>query len=202
MQTIFDITKLAELSLSELKDFQAAITAAIDLIEAHQSPEKRYAHEIKTVKEGGKIKTTSYYNYNFVKKAKGLRGTWLSGQWVFEQSVEEHVIKAMLDCYSVTGLTPYEVCTLTVKGFSNEVRHSGVELFGRPIAKAWGRDSGAKAQDGIFLIDGKFNSSGSVKNWTTWVRNATFEIHDFPVVALDCADVKEAIEEGWVEVKY
>lgn len=197
-----DLTKLSQLTIGELQELQAAITATIDLKEAHQNPEKRYAHKIKTEIKNGKVKTTSPYNEDFVKKARGLRGTWLSGQWVFDASVEEHVIKAMLDCYSVTGFNPYQVCTLTVKDLNTNEWQGGVELFGRPIAKAWGRDSGAKAQEDIFLLEGKFTSGGSMKNWRTYVEHATFEMHNFPVAALEREDVQKAIADGWVEVKY
>lgn len=198
----FDLTKLSDLTVTELKEIQAAIQATIEIKESEQNPEKKYAHSIKTEKAGDKIATTSPYNEQFVKKARGLRGTFMSGKWVFNESVEEHVIKAMLDCYSVTGLHPYEVCTITVKNYNESCKCSGVELFGRPIAKAWGRDSGAKAQEDIFLLDGRFLSDGSMKNWYTTIKNATFEIHNFPVAALDRTDVQDAINEGWVEVKY
>ncbi|AYQ31467.1 hypothetical protein [Runella sp. SP2] len=197
-----DLSKLGELTVTELKEIQAAVEATISIKESDNSPEKKYAHKIQTIKTSNSIKTISPYNEEFVKKARGLRGTFINGEWVFDLSVEDHVIKAMIACYSVSGLHPYEVCTLTVKEYNEEVWHSGVELFGRPIAKAWGRDSGAKAQDDIFLLDGRFTSGGSVKNWRTCVKNATFEIHNYPVAGLERADVLEAIQEGWVEVKY
>ena len=197
-----DLTKLAEFSLEELSDIQALVTAAIDAKKTDTvQPEKRYAHHIKLEEKNGKVFTTSYYNYCFVTKARGLRGSWTAGQWVFDGSVRDHVVAAMEGCYSVNGINPYEVCTLVVKNYSDEELQGGCELFGRPIAKAYGRDSGAKAQDGIFLLEGKFQSGGSVKNWKTYVTKATFEIHDFPVAALERDDVKKAIAEGWVEVK-
>ncbi|OIN55736.1 hypothetical protein [Arsenicibacter rosenii] len=197
-----DITKLETLTIQELKDLQAVLTLTIQDREEKESrfSGKKFAHKIKLEVKDGLVKTTSYYNTDFVIKARGLRGKWQDNQWVFEADVLEHVRQAMLSSYSVTGAFPYEVCTLVVKDYYQESSASGVELFGRPVAKAFGRDSGAKPQEGIFLVSGKFRSGGSVKNWKT-VVDATFEIHDFPVAALDREDVKKAIAEGWVEVK-
>jgi len=76
-----------------------------------------------------------------------------------------------------------------------------VELFGRTIACAFGRDSGAKLGDGIIWIYGIKKSGGSVKNWYTEVREATFEIQNFPIERTKFADVQKAIEEGWCEIK-
>jgi hypothetical protein len=197
-----DVAKLAELSLDELTGLQAAISATIDAKKAGiEQPEKRYAHHIKLEEKNGKVYTTSHYNSCFIEKARGLRGQWNVGQWVFDGNVRDHVVAAMEGCYSVTGIVPYEVCTLVVKDYYEEEWTGGVELFGRPVAKAFGRDSGAKAQDGIFLISGRFKSGGSVKNWKTIIDHADFEMHDFPVAALEREDVKKAIAEGWAEVK-
>lgn len=157
--------------------------------------------KIKTVNEGGLIKVTSPYNSSFVQKARNLQGTFSLGQWIFPKEIEEHVINAVRECFGVDGTTDYETCVLIVKNYSLSVFTSGIELFGRPIAKAFGRDSGAKLSDGIILLNGTITSGGSVKNWKTVIDNATFEIHNFPVDALEMFSVKEAIQSGWVEIK-
>lgn len=156
---------------------------------------------IRTVVTDKSVVVYSYYNDLFVRRARGLRGNWVSGAWNFTPAVLEHVKAAVLECFGVDGTAPYEVCTLLVKGLDTGARTEGVELFGRPIAKAYGRDSGAKPGDDIFLLSGSFSSGGSVKNWSTNVNDATFEIHNFPIAALKRADVQKAIEEGWCEIK-
>ncbi|MDP2060663.1 MAG: hypothetical protein Q8J97_13055, partial [Flavobacteriaceae bacterium] len=105
------------------------------------------------------------------------------------------------ECFGTTGETAYETCTLLITGYSDCEEKGAVSLFGRTIAKAFSRDSGARLGDDVVFISGTYKSGGSVKNWNTDVRNATFEIHKFPIPSLDLPSVKKAIEESWCEVK-
>jgi hypothetical protein len=163
--------------------------------------EKKKSHAIKMIISEKTVSTISYYNEVFVSKARKLKGTWANNMWNFDKAVMSHVEKAMLHCYGVTGLEPYEVCILAVNNFSDYGNQCGVELFGRPIAKAFGRDTGAKISEDIFFIDGNATSGGSMKNWTTRV-SGDFEIHNFPIAALQREDVKQYIENGKCIVKY
>lgn len=54
-----------------------------------------------------------------------------------------------------------------------------VEVAGRTIARAWGRDSGAKLGDGVVKLQGRVGSGGSMKNWET-VVDADVVLHDCP----------------------
>lgn len=195
----FDIVKLSELSIEELTALKDSINSIID--KKNNENEVETCHEIKLEVKDDKVFTTSYYNSDFVSKARGLQGKWDSGKWVFPISIIEHVKKAMLDCYAVTGEYPYPVCVLACDNLNIEGYQSGAELFGRPIAKASGRDSGARLQDHVIKISGSITSGGSMKNWYTIVKNACIEIHKFPVAGLSRPDVKNAIEEGWCTVK-
>lgn len=188
--------KLHEMETAELLAVKKEIE---EILASRQNP--GLCWDIKLETEGGKVYTTSPYNSEFVTKARNLRGEWQSGRWAFSTSVLEHVRNVMLECYGVTGENPYETVTLLVKEWNDCMYIGGLELFGRPIAKAYGRDSGAKLQDGIVLLEGRLTSGGSVKNWQTAAKDATFEIHNFPKVALSRADVQTALSEGWVEVK-
>lgn len=47
------------------------------------------------------------------------------------------------------------------------------KLGGRTIARAYGRDTGAKAGDGVIVDAGKIDSAGSAKNWKTVAREGT-----------------------------
>jgi hypothetical protein len=165
------------------------------------APPRRMAHHIKLVISSDKVMTISPYSQEFVTRARNLRGKWDMGKWVFSISVLDHVKALMLNVYGVTGEDPYEVCVVTVKGFTGYGQASGVELYGWPIAKAFGRDSGAKAGEGIVLRQGKFHSAGSVKDWKTVVENATFEIHDFPLAAVATNIPAEDIESGVVTIR-
>jgi hypothetical protein len=150
---------------------------------------------------GDKVKVTTPYHADFVEKCRRLRGKWTDGAWWFDDSVLEYVREVMMEFFNTTGELPYEEVSLLVKDYTSFGDRGPVTLFGRTIAKAFGRDGGAKIGDGIVVIKGEVDSGGSVKNWRTRVVDATFEIQKFPKPAIELAEVKAAIAEGWVEVK-
>lgn len=156
---------------------------------------------LEIVEKDGLVKVTSPYNQKFVNKARNLRGQWKDNAWWFDDSIIDYVRDLMIECFGTTGEEPYENVDLVISDFSESKFGGAVELFGRTIAKAWGRDSGAKLGDGIILLSGKINSGGSVKNWKTDVDEASFIIKDFPLPATELPEVKAAIKEGWCEIK-
>ena len=159
--------------------------------------------QISFKKQDGKIIVTTYYNRKFASKARNLRGQWDSVKkaWVFDESVEEYVKQALIDIFGVTGEIQYETCSLLIKDFTAWETRGEVELFGRTVARAFGRDSGAKLGDDIIWVSGSYHSGGSVKNWTTEVENGTFEIQNFPLERTKFDDVRKAVEDGWCEIK-
>jgi len=159
--------------------------------------------QISFKKQDGKIIVTTYYNRKFSSKARNLRGQWDSVKkaWVFDGSVEEYVKQALIDIFGVTGEIQYETCSLLIKDFTAWETRGEVELFGRTVARAFGRDSGAKLGDDIIWVSGSYHSGGSVKNWTTEVENGTFEIQNFPLERTKFDDVRKAVEDGWCEIK-
>ncbi|MGB3452975.1 MAG: hypothetical protein WBA59_04015 [Moheibacter sp.] len=161
--------------------------------------EFKYTHD----KENFKIRVKTPYDKAFVERARNLRGTWSksTSEWVFDDSIEEYLKEALIEVYGTTGEGRVEMVNLLIKDFSDYSKHQPVILFGRTIARAFGRDSGAKLGDGIVWIDGNYKSGGSVKNWATEIQNATFEIQNFPAPRLEKKDVQKAIAEGWCIVK-
>lgn len=159
------------------------------------------AQEIQLIIADDKLKVYTPYNAKFVEKARNLRGSWKSIYWEFDDSVIDYVREALLEIYGTTGEKPYENCTLIIKDFSSSKYHGPVELFGRGVARAFGRDSGAKLLEGIVFISGSYNSGGSVKNWSTVVSNATFEMQNFPLPQTETKEVQDAISEGWCTIK-
>jgi hypothetical protein len=147
------------------------------------------------------IRVTSPYNEKFIYNARNLRGNWKDGAWWFDDSIVDYVREVMMSCFGTTGETAYENCTLLITDYSCYEYGKPVSLFGRQICRAFGRDSGARLGDGIVLIKGQLKSGGSVKNWTSEIKDATFEIKNFPVPSLELPTVKQAIEEGWCTVK-
>jgi hypothetical protein len=155
--------------------------------------EKIMSQQIKLEIVEDKVKVVTPYHADFVQKCRRLRGKWNDGAWWFDDSVLEYVREAMLEHFNTTGEVPYDEVSLLVKDYTASVRRGPVTLFGRTIAKAFGDD--------IVVVKGDVNSSGSVKNWTTMVSEATFEIQHFPRPGIELPEVQKAIEEGWVEVK-
>lgn len=184
------------MTLEELLSARDGINARIaELMEGVKT-----AHVVKFTQNETSCFAEGYYNSCFVAKARGLKGSFSNGKWAFKSDVAEHVKNALKQCYGVDGTEPYPVTKITVSGWNAQIFTDGLELFGRPIARAWDRDGGAKVADDIFLIDGKLTSGGSVKNWMTKAIGATFEIHNFPTSCLERDDVKKAVEDGWAKI--
>lgn len=161
--------------------------------------EFNYTHN----KAEGVIEVVTPYNQEFVRRCRNLRGKWDAEKtaWIFDESIEEYVKQALMDCYGTTGEEIVEYCNLLVTDYSDFGSKGPVELFGRTIAKAWGRDSGAKLGGDIVWIAGTYRSGGSVKNWGTDIADATFEIQNFPLPRTEFDDVKEAIAAGWCKIR-
>jgi hypothetical protein len=109
------------------------------------------------------------YNTDLVEKCRELGGKWDSeyGVWVFPSIVEDKVEE--LD-YMYNS----DVVEIEIKFLKDEYGYRGPMIFlGYPLAKATGRDSGARVCDDVSLISGKIYSGGSVKNWSTEVTKDT-----------------------------
>lgn len=131
------------------------------------------------------------YSSEFVQRVKALGGRWDAADrcWnVCEQTVEM-VREAMREIYGRCDTEPTATVTV-VATFSNELSawHEGVRLFGRVLAAARSRDSGARVGDGVAFIKGKPTSGGSQANWRTFIpAGCEVEIYDVPAdYAAEC----------------
>lgn len=123
------------------------------------------------------------YSTDFVTKIKAIGGAkWDAGSkaWEIPSSSIESVREFMMEVYGETDISPsspkvdvkIEAIRLLLK-FRGEY-----SIMGRTIARAWGRDSGAKVGDGVDFLVGSPESGGSVKNWTTEIPvGSVFVIH-------------------------
>lgn len=128
--------------------------------------------------ENGTAKVFTPYNAEFVSKIKGIGGRrWDSADrcWCVPESEIETVRQFMQEVYGETD-QPNEGEKVTARIIFNsevsELRES-VVLFGKTIARAWGRDSGARVGDDVTLVSGKISSGGSMKNWYTVVEEGS-----------------------------
>lgn len=160
--------------------------------------EFNYTHD----KSNFQIRVKTPYDPDFVNRCRNLRGKFdkQTSEWVFDDSIEEYIKDALMEVYGTTGEGRVETVNLLIKDYYKIAGKGPVTLFGRTIARAYGRDSGAKLGDGIIWISGDYGSGGSVKNWSTHV-DGTFEIQNFPAPRLEKEDVQKAITDGWCIVK-
>lgn len=157
---------------------------------------KRTAHQ---------IQVESPYNPDLPASARRLGGKWDGTKkiWFFDLRDEarvEELYRSIYGEWPVEGATgPAETVTLKVTIGSRwwEVKHGGIFLCGRQVARATGRDSGATLGGGVVVLSGKgFESGGSVKNWSTCGAPGTvFEIRDIPRILAE-EEIAKPHEDG------
>lgn len=126
------------------------------------------------------------YNAEFVKRIKQIGGAkWNGGQrcWTVPADTVDIVRGIMTDVYGETDIPDggkklrLRVTVLT----DIEEYTAPVSFFGKNLASARGRDSGAIVGDGVSLERGEIDSSGSARNWTSRVKEgAVFVLSDVP----------------------
>lgn len=123
--------------------------------------------------DSGKALITSPYNPDFVKKVKLMGGKWDAGKrvWKVDEGLIEDVRSTMREVYGRDDRGELSGTCTVIVSFSEDVDgyKSPVTVFGRVIASAYGRDSGAKVGEGCAFLEGKPESGGSMKNWRTTV---------------------------------
>ena len=150
----------------------------------------------------GRVMIYSPYNRLFVTGARKLGGAWDGKAWKFDERDIDRVKELVGDVYGHYFDEAVEIvdiritCSESVSG-SREPIYCGP----REIARAWGRDSGAKLGDGVVQLEGWIDSGGSVKNWRTdCSADSIFEVRDFPRTQLEKIDTAvwsvEIIAEG------
>ncbi|GAP37882.1 hypothetical protein [Piscinibacter sakaiensis] len=139
---------------------------------------------LKVTRDANTIRVVSPYLPAFVAAAKRLGGRWQAPAWVFDARDDARVREALLQHYGTDGAEASgPVVTLRVVWKPEHSAYSApIRLAGREIAKAFGRDSGARICEGVVLLEGNFGSGGSVKNWKTCVgsKGATVLVRDVP----------------------
>ncbi len=131
------------------------------------------------------------YNEKLVAQCHKLGGKWDStaAVWVFSALVADKV-EELDEKYNST-LISIEVKVLQ-KFYEYE---SAATIAGFTIARAYGRDSGAKIGEGIAFIEGSPDSGGSRKNWATVVKEGSVFRMQIPELCIP------DIETDYFEVK-
>jgi hypothetical protein len=156
-------------------------------------------NEIKITVQGDKITTQTPYNPDFPARAKKLGGKWQAStkSWMFDARDEGRVRELVSDIYGTDGDNTGELVDVrvTIKEDWSEWRQ-GLFLYGKNVARAYGRDSGATIGDGVSIESGQgFTSSGSMKNWRTKALEGTvFILRDVPRKAFEQNGIPEELE--------
>lgn len=153
--------------------------------------------KIKTEKDGNKVRIFTPYNSDFVKRVKLLCGKWNADKrcWVIPELALEDAREAMREIYGEDDLSDVEkeVVTLSFREEVSELRDS-VQLLGRVIATAYGRDSGAKSGDEVAFISGSPKSGGSRINWYTVVpEGCVVRIFNVPKTMISADKLPEGV---------
>lgn len=128
------------------------------------------------------------YHPDIVNAMRALNGSFdrVNGYWLVDEDDENTLRELAKDVFGTDDFASSEKATvrLTFKKTISE-EHGSIFLGGREIAKASGRDSGAKLGEKVVLIDGKLPSSGgSVKNWKTVIfENSVLDLRKLPLDA-------------------
>lgn len=128
------------------------------------------------------IQIESPYNSEFISRARDLGGRWSGSAWAFDIRDEEAVRQLCLDVHGTDGRKRDLVDIQITFHTNGSAEREAIQIGGRPIARAQGRDSGARLCDGVVLKSGGgFGSGGSRANWQTTVyEKSVIEVRDFP----------------------
>lgn len=127
---------------------------------------------------------TTPYNADFVGRIKQLSGSRWDRErkaWLVPASAEDAVREIMRAVYGRDD-RPTQTVTVRIRVPEQKGAFEGpVTIWGKTLASASGRDSGARIGDGVSLIAGSIDSGGSAKNWKSIVQaGAEFILDSVP----------------------
>lgn len=124
------------------------------------------------------IAVKSPFNSTLPQRARALGGSWDASKkvWVYDAADEELVRSLYMDVYGEwEGSQHIRVRITTTEELIG--RCDSVYICGVQVARAYGRDSGAKVMDAKYISGDLPRSGGSAKYWCTIVpAGATFDI--------------------------
>lgn len=164
--------------------------------------------DIKVAVKDGKAELYTPYNADFVKAIKALGGArWNASKkcWTISEDMLTQAREIMMDVYGYTDEEQGETITVKVT-FSEDVYEEcdSVVILGKTVARAYGRDTGAKPGEDALLQEGTLASGGSRANWRSIVRagsvvtlyNVSKALYDAKKDSLPDGVTVEVVEEG------
>lgn len=147
--------------------------------------------DIKIHKIGREALLFTPYNAEFIAAVKNIGGAHWDREhraWSIPSEAIDQARDIMRRVYGACDLPDAEPPVSVKLTFEAEVsqKWSPVTIYGKTIASATGRDSGARTGDDVVFVEGKPQSGGSVKNWYTAVpEGSVVVLHNVPQAALD-----------------
>lgn len=144
---------------------------------------------MKITVNAGKASINSPFNPEFVSRIKSIGGRWdaASKTWTVGENMLTEAREIMRAVYGRDDQqTDVQVTDIRIR-FNEEVHCTvgGITMYGKTIAKAWGRDSGARVGDDVAFVEGRPDSGGSAKNWRTIIpEGSVVVIKNVPVSLL------------------
>ena len=138
---------------------------------------------------GTKALVYTPYNKDFVAQIKGIgNARWDSAKraWSVPAECVDQVREIMEAVYGESDVSGCRKVSVRLT-FTKRVYEycEPVTILGKTIAKAWGRDSGARPGDDVVFVSGKPDSGGSAKNWLSVVpEDSVVVLHNVPEVKL------------------
>lgn len=143
--------------------------------------------DFEIVMNGNVAEVYTPYNAEFVSKIKTTIGgrKWNSTKkcWTVPETAVNQVRELMYQCYGRTDVDEGETVKIRVT-VTNEIKNYGapITIFGKTIAKAYSRDSGARVGDDVVFCVGAPTSGGSRNYWCTQIdEGCVFEVNDVNV---------------------
>lgn len=126
----------------------------------------------------GKAYVYTPYSPEFVRRIKNIGGArWTADErcWIIPADAVETCREIMMDVFGECDI-PYagkrlRVRVTVLKQIAEE--RAPVSYFGKNLASASGRDSGARVGEGVTVISGKVRSGGSRNRWETIIEEGT-----------------------------
>ena len=153
--------------------------------------------------DNGSYNIHTPYNPDFVAAIKGIGSArWNSSAraWNVAGPDIDAARAVMREVYGESDLPDETPRVKIMMTFVDEAwaGRGAVTAFGRTLASASGRDSGARVGEGVCLVKGSIDSGGSMKNWSSVVRKgAVFTL----TVPQDIFDRQRADWDGVAEIE-
>lgn len=154
-----------------------------------------------------KVHVRSPYLPGLPARAKLLSGRWDPEEkvWSYPLGAQAEVQALYQELYGEWVEEVKKVNLICKVDEAYEALCDPLVLGGRIVARAFGRDSGAKTGEGVIVLKGGFKSGGSCRNWETQVKKGTvFRLLEVPLTIAEelqahpqwCTSVEIEVEGG------